>query len=105
MKFDREMRMIGGMNMLKYPDEMQGPVLKAAKMSLETCNVNYILIWLPEESVNCLKNLLEKTCCKRSSRINMQQQAYDWYFEMVNRFYRSGRLPDYQTTQSARPGN
>ena len=94
MDFDREILTSEGMNMLKYPDEMQGPVLKAAKMALETGNVNYILIWLPEESENTLKNLLEKTCCTRSSRMNVQNQAYDWYFETVNRFYRAGRRLD-----------
>jgi hypothetical protein len=86
--------------MQKYPDVRQGPVFKAAKMSLETGNANYILIWLPEESENTLKNLLEKTCCERTSRMNMQKQAYDWYFETVNRFYLSSRSPDYNTTQS-----
>jgi hypothetical protein len=99
MKFDREMCTRGGMNMPKYPDEMQEPVEKAAKMALETGNVNYILIWLPEESENTLKNLLEKTCCKRSSKMNMRNQAYDWYFETVNRFYRASRWPDYLMTQ------
>jgi hypothetical protein len=88
------------MNIVKFPDEMQELVLKAAKMSLETGNVNYILIWLPEESENTLKNLLEKTCCKRSSRTNIQKQAYDWYFETVYSFYLSGRFPDHKTTQS-----
>jgi hypothetical protein len=87
------------MNMQKYPDVMQGPVVKAAKMALETGNVNYILIWLPEESENTLKNLLEKTCCKRSSRMNMQNQAYDWYFATVNRFFSASRLRDYLTVQ------
>jgi hypothetical protein len=94
MKFDREPCRRGGMNMPKYPDEMQGPVVKAAKMALETGNVNYILIWLPEESENTLKNLLEKTCCTRSSRMNMKNRAYDWYFEMVNRFFNIGRPRD-----------
>jgi cell division inhibitor SulA len=47
------------MNMPKYPDEMQGLVVKAAKMALETGNVNYVLIWLPEESENTIKNLLQ----------------------------------------------
>jgi hypothetical protein len=88
------------MNMRKYPDEMQELILKAAKMSLQTGNVNYILIWLPEESENTMKNLLEKTCCKRSSRMKMQKQAYDWYFETVCRFCLSGRSPDHDTTQS-----
>jgi hypothetical protein len=100
MEFDREMCTSGVMYMLKYPDEMQEPVLKAAKMSLETGNVNYILIWLPKESENSLKNLLEKTCCIRSSRTNRQKQAYDWYFETVNRFYRSSRSRDHLITQS-----
>jgi hypothetical protein len=100
MEFDWEMCMSGGMNMLKYPDEMHELVFKAAKMSLETGNVNYILIWLPEESENTLKNLLEKACCIRSSQMNMQKKAYDWYFETVNRFYWSSRLPDHHTTQS-----
>ena len=86
--------------MLKYPDEMQGPVVKAAKMALETGNVNYILIWLPEKSENTIKNLLEKTCCIRSSKMNMRNQTYDWYFETVNRIYLSSRSPDYYTTQS-----
>jgi hypothetical protein len=88
------------MNMPKYPDEMPEPVLKAAKMALETGNVNYILIWLPEKSENTLKNLLEKTCCKRSSRLNTQKQAYDWYYVTVNKFYLSSRSPDHHTTQS-----
>ena len=86
--------------MLKYPDEMQEPLLKAAKMSLVTGNVNYILIWLPKESENSLKNLLEKTCCIRSSGMNRQKQAYDWYFETVNRFYWSSISTDHHVTQS-----
>ena len=85
--------------MQKYPDVMQGPVVKAAKMSLETGNVNYVLIWLPEESENSIKNLLEKTCCKHSSKMNMQNQAYDWYFATVNRFFSASRSRDYLTVQ------
>ena len=30
----------------------------------------------------------------------MQNQAYDWYFETVNRIYLSSRSLDYYTTQS-----
>jgi hypothetical protein len=97
MESDREVCTGGGMNMPKYPDEMQGPVVKAAKMALETGNANYIMIWLPEESEKTLKNLLEKTCCTRSSRMIVQKQVYDWYFEMVNRFFNAGRPRDYLT--------
>lgn len=100
MDFDGELHVRGGMNMLKYPDEMPGPVLKAAKIALETGNVNYILIWVPENYENTVKNLLEKTCCKRSSVLNTQKQAYDWYYETVNRLFSASRACDYLTYQS-----
>jgi hypothetical protein len=76
-----------GMNMSKYSDKIQGPVMNAAKMALETGNVNYILIWVPQESENSLKNLLEKTCCEGSSKKNLQNHTFDWYFETVNRLH------------------
>jgi hypothetical protein len=68
-----------------------GPVMRAAKMALETGNANYVLIWVSEKSENTLKNLLEKTCCERSSRKNMQNGAIDWYFETVNRLHSVNR--------------
>jgi cell division inhibitor SulA len=36
--------------------------MSAAKRALETGKAHYILIWIPEESENTLKNLLEKVC-------------------------------------------
>ena len=71
---------------LQY-DPHNGPVMRAAKMALETGNANYVLIWVSEKSENTLKNLLEKTYCERSSRKNLQNRAIDWYFETVNRFH------------------
>jgi hypothetical protein len=65
-------------------------------MALETGNANYVLIWVPEESVNTVKNLLERTYCERSVQKNkMQNRAIKWYFETVNRLYYSGRWPHY----------
>jgi cell division inhibitor SulA len=73
--------------MVFHHDAGNGPVMKAAKMALETGNANYVLIWVPEESENSLKNILEKTCCERSVRRNMQNRTIDWYFETVNRLH------------------
>jgi len=70
-----------------YPNAGNGPIMKAAQMALETGNANYILIWVPEESENALKNIFEKTCCERSVRKNMQNRTIDWYFETVNRLH------------------
>ena len=75
---------------LQY-DPHNGPVMRAAKMALETGNANYVLIWVSEKSENTLKNLLEKTCCEHSSQKNMQNRAIDWYFETVNRFHLANR--------------
>ena len=69
--------------------------MKAAQMALVTGNVNYVLIWVPEESENTLKNLLEKTCCERSARKNMQNRAIDWYFDTVSRFYSANKVALY----------
>ena len=68
-------------------NQNDGPVTKAAKESLETGNANRILIWIPEESENTLKNLLEKTCCARSTRQDGRNRTVEWYFETVNRLH------------------
>jgi len=81
-------------------DAGNGPILKAAKIALETGNPNYILIWIPEESENTYKNLLEKTCCERSVRKNTGDCAIGWYFETVNRFHYAGRCPHYVNMKS-----
>lgn len=64
-----------------------GPVMRAAKMALETGNVDYILIWVPEESANTLKNLLEKTCCERTTRRKARNHSVEWYMQTINRLH------------------
>jgi hypothetical protein len=86
--------------MVLHNDPHNGPVIKAAKMALETGNASYVLIWVPEESENTLKNLLEKTCCDRSARKNMQNCAIDWFFETVNRLHYAGRWPHFLNIKS-----
>ena len=68
-------------------NQNDGPVTKAAKESLETGNANRILIWIPEESENTLKNLLERACCARSTRQDGRNRTAEWYFETVNRLH------------------
>ena len=77
--------------MVFHPHSRNGPLMKAAQMALVTGNVNYVLLWVPEESENTLKNLLEKTCCERSARKNMQNRAIDWYFDTVNQFHSANK--------------
>jgi hypothetical protein len=86
---DEHKRGAGIMKLQYYPQNRL--VMRAAKMALETGNANYILVWVPEESENSLKNLIEKTCCERSSKKNMQNRSIDWYFETVCRLHSSNR--------------
>jgi hypothetical protein len=64
-----------------------GPVMRAAKMALETGNADHILIWVPEESENTLKNLLEKTCCERTTQRKARNHSIEWYLQTINRLH------------------
>jgi hypothetical protein len=64
-----------------------GPVMSAAKRALDTGNAQYILIWIPEESENTLKNLLEKVCCARNTQKVAYDHIVDWYFKTINRLH------------------
>jgi len=77
--------------MVSHHDPHNGPVMKAAQMALVTGNANYVLIWVPEELENTLKNILEKTCCERSIGKRMQNRTIDWYFETVNRLHSANK--------------
>jgi Family of unknown function (DUF6448) len=78
------------MNMPPNYDIPNGPVMNAAKMALDTGNVNYVLIWVPEESENQIKNLFEKTVCEHRAGKVVQDIAINWYLETVKRLHRAG---------------
>lgn len=65
----------------------KGPVMGAATRALETGDANYILIWVPEESENTLKNLLEKACCERRTQKNAKEHSASWYFSTINHLH------------------
>jgi hypothetical protein len=71
-------------------DTRDGPVVKAAKKALETGNLNYILIWIPEESEKELKGVFEKTLHARKAGKDAQEVADDWFFETAIRLHRAG---------------
>lgn len=68
-----------------------GTVLKAAQMALDTGNVNYILIWIPEASEKTLKNLFESTFCKLRSGKDVKGVAVNWYYNTVKRIHRANK--------------
>lgn len=60
-----------------------GPLMRAAERALETGDARHIIIWVPEESVNTVRNLLERVCCEQ--RDNPHAPVTRWYFRTVAR--------------------
>src|SRR5512136_2983437 len=68
-------------------DTRDGPVVRAAIKALETGNLNYVLIWIPEESEKELKGIFEKTLRARKAGKAAQEVADGWYFENAIRLH------------------
>jgi hypothetical protein len=71
-------------------DTRDGPVVTAARIALETGNVNFVLIWVPESAENELKEAFEKTLRVRKAGVEAQELADEWFFESVVRLHRAG---------------
>jgi hypothetical protein len=71
-------------------DTRDGPVVSATRIALETGNVNFVLIWVPESAENELKDAFEKTLRVRSKGSDAQALADEWFFETVVRLHRAG---------------
>ena len=76
-------------------DTRDGPVVKAAKKSLETGNLNYVLIWIPKESEKELKDVFARTQRARKAGKDAQDVADDWFFETAIRLHRAGEGAPY----------
>jgi len=76
-------------------DTMDGPVVKAAKMALETGNVNLILPWVPKKAEAELKKAFEKTLRARKLGKEAMDLADYWFFETTVRLHREGEGAPY----------
>ncbi len=76
-------------------DTRDGPVVKAAVKALETGNLNYVLIWIPEESEKELREIFEKTLRARKAGKDAKDVADDWFFENTIRLHRAGEGAPY----------
>jgi hypothetical protein len=82
-------------------DTRDGPVVTAAKKALETENLNYVLIWIPEESEEELKDIFERTLRARKAGEESQGVADDWFFENCIRLHRAGEGAPYNGMKPA----
>jgi hypothetical protein len=70
-------------------DTRDGPVVKAAIKALETGNLNYVLIWITDESEKELRVIFEKTLRARAAGTDAKEVAEDWFFENTIRLHRA----------------
>lgn len=71
-------------------DSMEGPVIKAAIKSLETGNINYSLIWIPEKDEPELIRLFEKVLKVRKLNDDAKSLADRYFYETIVRIHRMG---------------
>ncbi len=76
-------------------DTMDGPVVKAAKIALETGNVNLILPWVSEKAEAELRKAFEKTLGARKLGREVMELADYWFFETAVRLHREGEGAPY----------
>ena len=69
-------------------DTLDGPVVKAAQRSLDTGNVNFTLIWVPEEKETEIKEAFNKTLEVRKLSPEAKDLADMYFFETVVRIHR-----------------
>jgi len=78
--------------------------MHAARMALETGNADHILIWIPDESENVLKNPVEKRCCMPRIRKNAHPEITDGYFSTVRCLHSAGNGSLNLDTSAKTPG-
>jgi len=76
-------------------DTMDGPVIKDAKKSLETGNVNLVLIWVQKKDEAEIRKAFEKTLSVRKLNPEAKELADMYFFETLVRIHRAGEGAPY----------
>lgn len=71
-------------------DSMEGPVVKASQKSLETGNLNYVLVWVRAEDEKEIKEMFDKVNKVRTLSPEAKELAEMYFFETVVRVHRMG---------------
>src|SRR5690606_25796079 len=71
-------------------DSRKGPVVKAAQQSLQTGNLNHVLIWIGEDDEKEISDLFHKVLKVRNLNDDAGELADNYFFETVVRVHRMG---------------
>lgn len=75
---------------MPHCDTLDGPVVGACRKALQTGNVNFILIWVPESAEKELKKAFAKTLVVRKLGKQAAELADYWFYETAVRLHRAG---------------
>jgi uncharacterized protein DUF6448 len=82
-------------NVFGHCDTMAGPVVKAARESLRTGNVNLALIWVQKKDEAEVKEKFRQTLAVRKLNQQARELADNYFFETVVRLHRAGEGEPY----------
>jgi phosphotransacetylase len=71
-------------------DSVEGPVVKAAQKTLETGNINYVLVWVRAEDEQEIKAMFDSVNKVRALSPEAKELADMYFFETVVRVHRMG---------------
>ncbi len=71
-------------------DTMDGPVVRAAKASLDSGDVTLVLRWVQPADDKQIRDAFQKTLAVRAKGDQAQQLADQWFFETLVRIHRAG---------------
>lgn len=81
--------------MAPHCDTMDGPVVKAAELAIETENINYILPFVALEYDEELRKAFRRTLSVREESADAAELADRWFFETAVRLHRLGEGKPY----------
>jgi hypothetical protein len=76
-------------------DGLDGPVVKAAKKSLETGDVNHALIWIQKKDEAEIIKAFNRTLALRKLNAETKEMADMYFFETLVRIHRAGEGEPY----------
>lgn len=83
-------------------DTLDGPVVEAARVALETMNLDPVLIWVQPEHESEIRTVFEQSLDVRSLGVPARELADMYFFESVVRLHREGEGAPYTGLKPAR---
>jgi hypothetical protein len=82
-------------NISAHCDGIDGPVVKAAIKSLETNNINLVLIWVQKKDESEIRKIFDRTMAVRKLNPEARELADNYFFESLVRIHRAGEGEPY----------